>query len=121
MSAWGKADTVLGLWLDPDSGAFRVTTNGDFTPPNGGTVVASGLVPGEGVGSGIYPAVSGRDCAIRVNLGQDPFSFQPPGYQDVWAAASAVKVQVTFLVHWDPGYNTLRPFIPQTKPYHASI
>ena len=112
MSAWGKADTVLGLWLDPDSGAFRVTINGDFTPPNGGTVVASGLVSGEGVGSGIYPAVSGTDCAIRVNLGQHPFRFQPPGYQDIWAAASAVKVQVTFLVQWDPGCDVLRPLIP---------
>ncbi len=98
MSAWGKAGTVLGLWLDPDSGAFQVTTNGDFTPPNGGTVVAAGLVPGEGVGSGIYPAVSGTDCSIRVNLGQHPFRFQPPGYQHMWKAASPVKVQVTFLV-----------------------
>ena len=94
MSAWGKAGTVLGLWLDSDSGAFRVTTNGKFTPPNGGTVVANGLTPGDMVGSGLYPAVSAKGCTIRVNLGQRPFRFQPPGYQDTWAAKSAFKVQV---------------------------
>ena len=94
MSAWGKAGTVLGLWLDSDSGAFRVTTNGEFTPPNGGTVVANGLAPGDMVGSGLYPAVSATGCTIRVNLGQRPFRFQPPGYQDTWAAKSASKVQV---------------------------
>jgi hypothetical protein len=120
MSAWGKSDTVLGLWLDSDSGVLRVTTNGDFTPPNGGTVVASGIVSGEGVGSGIYPAVSGKDCTIGVNLGQHPFRFHPPGYKEIWAAASAAKVQVTFLpvVQQDPGCDMMRPLIP--LPYIAS-
>ena len=94
MSAWETAGTILGLWLDSDSGAFRVTTNGEFTPPNGGTVVANGLTPGDMVGSGLYPAVSAKGCTIRVNLGQRPFRFQPPGYQDTWAAKSASKVQV---------------------------
>ncbi len=94
MSAWGTAGTVVGLLLDFDSGAFLVTTNGDFTPPNGGCVVASGLVPGEAVGSGLYPALSAKGCTLRVNLGQRPFRFQPSGYKDTWAAASAVKVQV---------------------------
>ena len=92
MREWGVAGTVLGLWLDSESGAFRVTTNGDFTSPSGGTVVSSGLVPGEAVGSGLFPAVSAKGCSIHVNLGQRPFRFQPPGYQDTWAAASASKV-----------------------------
>ena len=94
MSAWGKAGTVLGLWLDSRSGAFRVTTNGDFTPPNGGTVIASGLVPSDEVGSGLFPAVSAEGCTIQVNLGKRPFRFQPPDYPDTLAAALAAKPQV---------------------------
>ena len=54
---------------------------------------ASGVRPGEAVGSGLYPAVSGRDAEVKYNLGHDvvnrPMRHSAPagGYRSVAAAA----------------------------------
>jgi hypothetical protein len=119
MSGCLRVGAVVGVALDLDAGAMRVAV-ADIPPPpqpEGGQAAeppsaaaapvaadwkvafAGGVRPGEAVGSGLFPAVSGCEgVQIRYNLGDDlaarPLRLLPPSgdYTPV-AAAGAGQVR----------------------------
>ncbi len=60
---------------DEAAGALLVAVDGAAREP----LFPDGVAPGEAVGAGLFPALSGQDgCRVRWNLGQRPFAHPPP-------------------------------------------
>jgi hypothetical protein len=107
MLGWYRVGAVLGVALDLDAGAMRVAVLHPAKPADDAApaaaaapaavewkvAFASGVRPGEAVGSGLFPAISGSNGAkVEYNLGDDlaarPLRLLPPSsdYTPVAAA-----------------------------------
>jgi hypothetical protein len=86
---WFQTGTILGVAVDLDLGQMMAAVDSSKWT----TIFATGLCPGEAVGSEFFPALSGmKGAIIRYNFGQDlvnrPLKIQPP-------AASFIPVAAT--------------------------
>lgn len=92
---WMQSGTVLGVAVDLELGQMMAAVeSSEWT-----TIFASGLCPGEAVGSELFPALSGmKGTILRYNFGHRPLKIPPPAASFIpVAAASKFVIKVPLL------------------------
>jgi hypothetical protein len=83
-----RKGVTVGVAWDAVAGALLVAVNGAALAP----VFSEGLNPGPAVGAGLFPALSGKGCSVKYNLGKRPFQHTPPSGLHPCAAAAHWQV-----------------------------
>jgi len=85
IDSWLEVGTIFGIAIDLDLGCMQACVLTHDSPLDGGwtTTFDSGISPGQAVGSGLFPAVSGtKGVKIKCNFGHDlvnrPMRLLPP-------------------------------------------
>jgi hypothetical protein len=75
--AWAEGD-VIGFTADLDKRTLGFSLNGSFQPPMGVAFEDVCLV------EGLRPCMTlNKSCTFRVNFGEEPFRYAPPGFRPI--------------------------------------